>query len=249
MRDDGLSTCPQRAKAGLARAVNDACVPVVGRCERIIVFVDGAVEEGKMSGVAAGDVASAGTGEPGRPQRDPSYEPGDGKNRDPSGGILITIIGALVTAGIVTGAVSPGLIGGELSGPAGDAEPMLSALAPADIATALPTLDPATSKAAVEDAKSCKAPLAWVTLVKRPRSRGGLVRINSGSYLSPPFQLTDAPQRIAIPYPAPYPTGRGVLSLVGDADEVWFYLTPGWFVQTLKGTASINVHWTPGNPC
>jgi hypothetical protein len=162
---------------------------------------------------------------------------------------MITIIGALVTAGIATAAVFPGLIGGKPSGPAGDAEPTLAALAPTDIAIALPTLDPVMSKAAAEDAKSCKAPLAWVTLVKRPGSRGGMVRIISGSYLSPPFQLTDAPQRIAIPYPAPYPTGLGVLSLVGDADEVWFYLTPGWFVQPLKGTASINVHWTPGNPC
>jgi hypothetical protein len=200
-----------------------------------------------MSGVATADVAS--TGAVGRPQRDPGYEPGDGKKGGPSRGVLITIVGALITAGTATAAVFPGLIGGKLSGLAGDAEPTLSALAPTDITTALPTLDPATSKAAVEDAKSCKAPLAWVTLVKRPGSRGGLVRISSGSYLSPPFQLTDAPQRIAIPYPAPYPTGRGVLSLVGDADEVWFYLTPGWFVQTLKGSASINVHWTPGNPC
>jgi hypothetical protein len=202
-----------------------------------------------MSGAAAGDGASAGAGEPGRPQRDPGYEPGDGKKRRPSRGIMITIIGALVTAGIATAAVSPGLVGGKPPGPAGDAEPTLSALAPMDITDALRTLEPATSKAAVEDSKSCKAPLAWVILVKRPGSRGGMVRISSGSYLSPPFQLTDAPQRIAIPYPAPYPTGRGVLSLVGDADEVWFYLTPGWFVQTLKGTASINVHWTPRNPC
>jgi hypothetical protein len=202
-----------------------------------------------MSGAAAPEGASARADEPGRPHRDPGDEPGDGKKRGPSRGILITIIGALVTAGIATAAVFPDLIGGKPSGPAGDAEPTLSALAPTDIAIALPTLDPVTSKAAVEDAKSCKAPLAWVTLVKRPGSRGGMVRISSGSYLSPPFQLADAPRRIAIPYPAPYPTGRGVLSLVGDADEVWFYLTPGWFVQILKGTASINVHWTPGNPC
>jgi hypothetical protein len=143
----------------------------------------------------------------------------------------------------------PGIVGGR-SGPAGDAEPTLSALAPADIPAALPTLDPTTSKAAVDDAKSCKAPLGWVTLVQRPGGRGdGMVRIRSGSYLSPPIQVTNVPQRIAIPYPAPYPTGRGVLSLVGDADEVWFYLTPGWFIPTLKGAASINVHWTVGNPC
>jgi hypothetical protein len=202
----------------------------------------------KMSEAAtAGGGASTGT--PGRPPRDPSQDPGNGKKRGPSRGILIIIAGALITAGIAAAAVGPGLLGGKPAGPAGDAEPILSSLAPSDIPAALPTLDPATSKAAVDDAKACKAPLGWVTLVKRPGSRGGMVRIRSGSYLSPPFQLTEAPQRIAIPYPAPYPTGRGVLSLIGDADEVWFYLTPGWFVPTLKGTASINVHWTPGNPC
>jgi hypothetical protein len=201
-----------------------------------------------MSGAAAGDGASAGTGEPGRPQHDPGYAPGDGKKRGPSRGIVITIIGALITAGIATAAVFPDLIGGKPSGPAGD-EPALSALAPTDITTALPTLDPATSKAAVEEAKSCKVPLAVLTVAKRPGSRGGMVRLRSGSYLSPPFQLTDTPQRIAHPFPGPYPTGRGVLSLVGDADEVWVHLTPGWFVQTLRGTASINVHWTPRNPC
>jgi hypothetical protein len=207
-----------------------------------------------MSGAAAGAGDGASAGAAGRPRQDPSHDPGhgppgNGRKRRPSRGIMITIIGALVTAGIATAALAPGLIGAKPSGPAGDAEPTLSALAPIDIAAAIPTLDPTTSKGAVDDAKNCKAPLGWVTLVKRPGSRGGLVRIRSGSYLSPPFQLTDVPQRIAIPYPAPYPTGRGILSLVGDADEVWFYLTPGWFVPTLKGTASINVHWTVGNPC
>jgi hypothetical protein len=205
-----------------------------------------------MSGVAAGGGASAGG--PGRPPGDPSHEhpshePGKGRKRGPSRGIVITIIGALATAGILTATLVPGLIGAKPSGPAGDAEPTLSALAPIDIAAAIPTLDPTTSKAAVDDAKNCKAPLGWVTLVKRPGSRGGMVRIRSGSYLSPPFQLSEVSQRIAIPYPAPYPTGRGVLSLVGDADEVSLYLTPGWFLPTLKGTASINVHWTVGNPC
>ncbi len=209
-----------------------------------------------MSGAAGRDEPSASAREPGQPQPDPGHKPDDGKKRAPVRGILITVIGAVVTAGIATAAVSPGLIGGEPSGPAGNPEPTLSALAPADITTALPTLDPVTSKAAVENAKRCKVPLAWVMLVKPPGSPGGLVRINSGgsnsfqgSYLSPPFRLTDTPQRIAIPYPAPYPTGHGVLSLVGDADEFWFYLTPGWHIHRLKGTAYINVHWKPGNPC
>lgn len=204
-----------------------------------------------MSGAAAREGAS--TGAPGaapeRPRLDPGRGPGDGPKRGPWRGILITIVGGLVTAGIAAATVSPGLLEGR-PGAASDAEPILSQLTPAEIAAALPTLDPATSKAAVDDAKSCKAPLGWVMIVQRPGGRGGgMVRIRSGTYLSPPIPVTNIPQRVAVPYPSPYPAGRGVLSLVGDADEVWMYLRPGWFLPTLKGSASINVHWTVGNPC
>lgn len=192
---------------------------------------------------AAGRGASAGARHPDRPRRGS----GNRKKRGAFRGPLIMLIGALATGGIAAFATAPGLT--EPQGLAGAAEPGLSALAQSDIAPALPTLDPVTSKAAVDDAKSCKAPLAWVTLMKRPGSRGGLVRISSNSYLSPPILLTEVPQRIAIPYPAPYSVGRGVLSLIGDADDVWFRLNPGWFVQSLKGTVSINVHWKPANPC
>jgi hypothetical protein len=75
-----------------------------------------------------------------------------------------------------------------------------------------------------------------------------MVRIRSGQYVSPPIKLTPAPQRIAIPYPAPYPTGRGVLTLVGEADQVGFYLTPGG-VHDVKGAYAVNVRWQVRNPC
>lgn len=199
-----------------------------------------------MSAAAPGDAAPAGARHPGRRRREPGDAGGNG--RGPSRGILITILGAVVSGGIAAATLAPGpTTGGEP--PAGTSEPSLMPLAPADIPAALPTLDPVTAKAALDDAKSCKAPLAWVTLAKRPGSRGGMVRIASGAYVSPPIQLTDVRQRIATPYPAPYPTGRGVLSLLGDANEVWVQLYPGWFVPTLSGTASVNVHWTPRNPC
>ena len=203
-----------------------------------------------MSGAAAQDGVSAGAASTPDSPRDPPSGggPGKGRRRGPNRGTLITIIGGLITAGIAVGVVRPDLIGGK-SGVTGIEEPDLSPLPPSDITPALPTLDPSTSKAAVEDAKNCKAPLAWVTIVQRPGGRGGMVRIRSGSYLSPPIQVTNVPQRIALPYPSPYPTGHGVLSLVGDADEVWFQLNPGWFIPTLKGVASINVHWKVGNPC
>jgi hypothetical protein len=166
-------------------------------------------------------------------------------------GAAITIGGALITAGLVAAALTPGFLGAKSSTQVGYVEPTLSALAPGEIAGAMPTLDPAASEAAVAEAKGCKAPLAWVVLVRRagaPMS-SAMVRIRSGAYLSPAFHVTDVPQRIAIPYPAPYLTGRGVLSLVGDASDLWFYLTPGWFIERLNGAVSINVVWTPGNPC
>ena len=75
-----------------------------------------------------------------------------------------------------------------------------------------------------------------------------MVRIRSGSYLSPPIKLTTTPQRVAIPYPAPYPAGRGVLTLIGEADQVGFYLTPGG-IHNVNGAYPVNVRWQVRNPC
>ena len=172
--------------------------------------------------------------------RPPGQEPPRGKKPGSSRGTWIGIAGGLVIV-VLPNIVSekPPVVGEEST---------LEVLVPADISAALPTLDPGTSKAAVDDAKNCKAPLAWVTLTQRPSGHGGMVRVRSGSYLSPPIKLTPIPQRIAIPYPAPYPTGRGVLTLVGEADQVGFYLTPGG-VHDVNGTYSVNVHWQVRNPC
>jgi len=163
----------------------------------------------------------------------------------PSRGTWIGIIGGIVIAGIAGAIVLPGVIGGKP--PVVGEESTLEVLAPADINAALPTLDPGSSKTAVDEAKNCKAPLAWVTLTQRS-GHGGLVRVRSGNYLSPPIKLTPAPQRVAVPYPAPYPLGRGVLTLIGEADRVGFYLTPGG-VHDVNGTYSVNVRWQVRNPC
>jgi hypothetical protein len=175
----------------------------------------------------------------------PRQEPPHGKKRGPSQSARIGIAGGLIIAGIAAAILWPS-VNGDKPASVGE-ESTLEVLVPADINAALPTLDPGSSKAAVEDAKNCKAPLAWVTLTQR-NGHGGLVRIRSGTYLSPPIKLTPIPQRVAVPYPAPYPTGRGVLSLVGEADQVGFYLTPGR-VQDVNGTYSVNVRWQVRNPC
>jgi len=184
-------------------------------------------------------------GAPGGQDRPPGQEPPRSKKPGSSRGTLIGIAGGLVIAGIAAVVVLPSLVGDKPAG-VGE-ESTLEVLVPADINAALPTLDPGTSKAAVDDAKNCKAPLAWVTLTQR-NGHGGMVRVRSGQYLSPPINLTPAPQRVAVPYPAPYPVGRGVLTLVGEADQVGFYLRPGG-IQDVNGTYSVNVRWQVRNPC
>ena len=159
---------------------------------------------------------------------------------------MIGIAGALIIAGASAAVIWPNVNGAKPA--AVGEESNLEVLVPAEINAALPTLDPGTSKAAVDDAKNCRVPLAWVTLTQRPGERGDLVRIRSGTYLSPPIKLTPAPQRVAIPYPAPYPAGRGVLTLVGEANQVGFYLTPGG-VHDVDGAYSVNVRWQVRSPC
>jgi hypothetical protein len=183
---------------------------------------------------------------PGGPDRPPRQEPPRDRKPGSSRGVVIGIAGGLVIAGIAAAVVLPGAGGPKTAG-VGE-ESVLEVLVPADINAALPTLDPGSSKAAVEDAKNCKAPLGWVTLTQRPGGHGGMVRIRSGNYTSPPIKLTPAPQRVAIPYPAPYPVGRGVLTLVGEADQVGFFLTPGG-VYDVNGAYSVNVRWQVRNPC
>ena len=197
-----------------------------------------------MSETEAQHEASAGA--PSGQDRPPRQEPPRGKKPGSSRGTLIGIAGGLVIAGIAAVVVLPSLVGDKPAG-VGE-ESTLEVLVPADINAALPTLDPGTSKAAVDDAKNCKVPLAWVTLTQRPSGHGGMVRVRSGQYVSPPINLTTTPQRVAVPYPAPYPAGRGVLTLVGEADQVGFYLTPGG-VHDVNGTYSVNVRWQVSNPC
>jgi len=62
--------------------------------------------------------------------------------------------------------------------------------------------------------KSCKVPMASVAMVASPGSGDGMVRIRSGSYLSPAFRVTAVALRVAIAFPAPYATGHSVLSVI-----------------------------------
>jgi hypothetical protein len=170
-----------------------------------------------------------------------------GQAQPPRRGLVpaaIAFVGGMLTVGTLV------LVSNSSSEPA--SIPGASALvtvAATDIAAATPTIDPAAAAGLAAEAKDCRVPLAQVTISKSPGTRGGIIRIRSGKYISPPFQVTDKPQRVAIPFPAPYATGHGVLSIDGNAGGVQISLFPAWNLQTLNGSAAHNVVWTPNKPC
>jgi hypothetical protein len=201
-----------------------------------------------MSGAAQTTNDTAQTSPPSSPP--PKIDPPE-HDKPPGSGfgpLFIALAGAAITATVIAGAMATDRTVAA-SQASSSAEPTLAKVATVDLAGAAVTLDPAVSQQAVSDAKACKVPIAWVTLAKLPGGTGGTVRIRSGSYLSPAFAVSDAPQRVAIPFPAPYETGRGVLWMVGEAKGLDVRLYPGWSTPSLDGAAPINVVWTPKDPC
>ena len=157
-------------------------------------------------------------------------------------GLLVGLIGGLLTAGAVLFTLNGGA-------PFLEKNSTLSLVAPAEITDASRTLDPASSEQLASRAKECSVPLAQVAIWKTPGASGGAIRIRSGGYISPAFTLTDAPQRVAIPFPAPYAIGRGVISVEGAADGAVISVSPAWHINSLVGSASLDVVWTPKDPC
>jgi hypothetical protein len=124
------------------------------------------------------------------------------------------------------------------------------AIAPqANVVALVGTLDPTQAQALADGAQSCKAPLSTVQIWHDPSAPDSSVQIKSGGYTSPPILLTSAPQTVALPYPAPYATGAGTLTLLGAAKGVDFALSPTLSFATLSGAQPVSVVWTPGNPC
>ena len=166
-----------------------------------------------------------------------------------SKGIVTAIIGPLagaVLTGIIAGSV---LAGGAIrpGAPTGTAE--IATVASADLTGAAGTLNPQSATALSAEARSCRAPLAVMTLSKASGAQGGAVRIRSGSYVSPSFTVSDVPQRIAIPFPTPYATGHGQITVEGAATGVQLTLTPTWSATTLQGMGVINLLWNTDKPC
>jgi hypothetical protein len=119
----------------------------------------------------------------------------------------------------------------------------------ADLAEALTTMggDGAFLARFKKNAKECPSPLAWVSVVGSPGQPPSVIRLQSGTYFSPLFKISETPVRVAIPYPAPYETGHGALMAVGASATI--ALQPAWHVNAPAGAVARNVIWRVIDRC
>jgi hypothetical protein len=95
----------------------------------------------------------------------------------------------------------------------------------------------------------CRRPLAWVTLVSAPGEPPSRVRLISGTYYSPVFEVTATPVRVALPFPAPYETGQGTLGVIDQGGDAAISLFPTWRVSAQDGKSTHVVTWHPVARC
>ena len=147
-----------------------------------------------------------------------------------------------------------GLLSGGASTTEGGGEMVSSALAQVDdqdVTAALTTMSGSAAFLAQfkDRTKGCPLPLAWVSLVGAPGQPTGTVRLQSGSYFSPVFNVTDMPVRVAIPYPAPYEAGHGTLTALEAGGGALISLLPVWHVSAQAGGATHGVSWPVNSRC
>lgn len=154
--------------------------------------------------------------------------------------IIIAVLGGIATAVGVTGMLAQFCAA---------SVPRLALLPVSDVDAAVTSLTLGWSNGLAGEAKGCRAPLSFVTVATRGAARPATVRIRSGSYVSPWFAVTERPQQVALPFPAPYPTGQGTLIAEGSGENVHIAIQPEWLIDRLEGAVPRGVTWQPGNAC
>jgi hypothetical protein len=162
------------------------------------------------------------------------------------GPAIVAVVGCLLTIA----AIGLVLRKADIGMPSGNAaQPTVSFVAQDEIGAAATTLTPSAAAALVDDAQRCRIPLVSMTIAKGTAPIGSTIRVRSGSYVSPFFTVTEAMQRIAVPYPAPYGSGAGTFVVEGNATGAILGLTPTRVLVELPGAQSIPVVWRAVNPC
>jgi hypothetical protein len=121
-----------------------------------------------------------------------------------------------------------------------------------DVAGALTTMS--LSNAAIAQFREgkeggCRRPLAWVSLVSAPGEPPSRIRLISGKYYSPVFEVSATPVRVALPFPAPYETGQGTLTAIDVGGSAAISLLPAWRVSAQDGKTTRMVTWHPTKNC
>lgn len=157
---------------------------------------------------------------------------------------LVATLGGALTALAVGTVIATSVIA-----PSPSNGSQLFMVAQSDITDAASTLSSQGAAPIVDNAKRCTVPMGNLVLSRSGAGQSGLIRIRSGGYLSPPFALTEMPQRIAIPYPADYSAGKGQIYIEGSADNAVVSLAPTVTIPKQSGSTPISVWWTPRKPC
>ncbi len=112
-----------------------------------------------------------------------------------------------------------------------------------ELAAVRPTIQqdlPSTNQNA---SSACPEVIARLSLIPTSGSKGQL-RVISGAYTSPWFQLPQGPFSFAIPFPSAYQTGQGMLVIEGNAQRGVLALTPALDLNMpSQTTLSIPVIW------
>jgi hypothetical protein len=164
-------------------------------------------------------------------------------------------IGLTITIAVISGVVCWFWLTSGRANPAKTTAPNVSDLTEVEepeIAGALTTMNLSDAALALfREGKDggCRRPFAWVSLVSAPGEPPSRIRLISGTYYSPIFQVSDTPVRVALPFPAPYETGHGALTAIDVGGSAAISLLPAWRVSAPDGKTTRAVTWHPVKNC
>jgi hypothetical protein len=168
---------------------------------------------------------------------DPAFTGGPGKSSLPALAIFLA------------GIIGLGSLGGWFLAPRAADAPMVAMVSSEDVPDAITTLSAEAIPNARSDSRECRFPMGFITVATPGNPAGGTISFRTSKYQSPPFHVTDKPQRIAIPHPLPETGGVDLLSADGEAKGLVVALYPAARLQPVNGTATVKVIWRPRPPC
>jgi hypothetical protein len=118
-----------------------------------------------------------------------------------------------------------------------------------EMVAAIETLNVGVIAAPRADPRECKWPMGFATVSTPGNPAGGNVVFRTSKYKSPPFHVTDKPQRIAFPHPLPETGGVDLFTAEGNAKGLIVSLFPTTRMEPVNGTSTVKVRWLPRPRC